>query len=170
MELSQMARDKQIRWEHKLLDISARSSLLNIPYTETGHKAVLFVCKDAKEAFLRAVGGMPFLLRGFPENPVPGKVEFLDGEFECDTEGFEDGDEVIATVRFEKIDLLDYDDNAPVSGNVVSILYKGNHYHLTVKTESGENVWVDTNDIWDKNDSVGIKILPKDIKLTKANG
>ncbi len=99
-----------------------------------------------------------------------GKVEFLDGEFECDTEGFEDGDEVIATVRFEKVDLLDYDDNAPVSGNVVSILYKGDHYHLTVKTESGENVWVDTNDIWDKNDSVGIKILPKDIKLTKANG
>ena len=99
-----------------------------------------------------------------------GKVEFLDGEFECDTEGFEEGDEVIATVRFEKVDLLDYDDNAPVSGNVVSILYKGDHYHLTVKTESGENVWVDTNDIWDKNDSVGIKILPKDIKLTKANG
>ena len=78
MELSQMAKEKQIRWEHKLLDISARSSLLNIPYTETGHKAMLFVCQDANEAFLRAAGGSAFLLRGYPENPAPGKVEFLE--------------------------------------------------------------------------------------------
>ena len=43
----------------------------------------------------------------------------------------------------------------------------GDHYHLTIKTESGDKIWVDTNDIWDKNDFVGIKILPKDICLEK---
>ena len=97
-----------------------------------------------------------------------GKVEFLDTEFECDTEGFAEGDEVIATIRFEKVDLLDHEEEADLTGNVVFILYMGNHYHLTVKTEAGENIWVDTNDIWDKGDFVGIKILPKDIKLSKA--
>ena len=96
------------------------------------------------------------------------KVEFLDTEFECDTEGFAEGDEVIATIRFEKVDLLDHEEEADLTGNVVFILYMGNHYHLTVKTEAGENIWVDTNDIWDKGDFVGIKILPKDIKLSKA--
>ncbi|MBP5566849.1 MAG: polyamine ABC transporter ATP-binding protein [Bacteroidales bacterium] len=96
-----------------------------------------------------------------------GKVEFLDTEFECDTEGFEEGDDAIATIRFEKVDLLDHDEDADLTGNVVFILYMGDHYHLTVKTETGENIWVDTNDIWDKNDYVGIKILPKDIQLTK---
>ena len=50
---------------------------------------------------------------------------------------------------------------------MVFILYMGNHYHLTVKTECGENIWVDTNDIWDKGDFVGIKILPENIKLSK---
>ena len=96
-----------------------------------------------------------------------GKVEFLDTEFECDTKGFEIGDEAVANIRFEKVDLLDHDEDADLTGNVVFILYMGDHYHLTVKTETGENIWVDTNDIWDKNDYVGIKILPKDIQLTK---
>ena len=96
-----------------------------------------------------------------------GKVEFLGTTFACDTTGFESGDEVTATIRFEKVDLLDHEDEADTTGNVVFILYMGNHYHLTVKTECGENIWVDTNDIWDKGDFVGIKILPEDIKLSK---
>ena len=97
-----------------------------------------------------------------------GKVEFLDTEFDCDTSGFSEGEEVTATIRFEKVDLLDHEEGADLTGNVVFILYMGDHYHLTVKTETGENIWVDTNDIWDKGDFVGIKILPKDIKLSKA--
>ncbi|MGX8708229.1 MAG: TOBE domain-containing protein, partial [Bacteroidales bacterium] len=96
-----------------------------------------------------------------------GKVEFLDTEFSCDTTGFQTGDEVVATIRFEKVDLLDNDEDADLTGNVVFILYMGDHYHLTVKTEAGENIWVDTNDIWDKGDFVGIKILPEDIQLSK---
>ena len=99
-----------------------------------------------------------------------GKVSFLDTEFDCDTAGFSEGDAVTATVSFEKVDLLDHEDEADITGNVVFILYMGDHYHLTIKTESGENVWVDTNDIWDKGDFVGIRILPEDISLSKAEG
>ena len=102
------------------------------------------------------------------EVTADGKVEFLGAEFECNTEGFAVGDEVVVKVAFEKVDLLDHEEDADVTGNVAVILYMGDHYHITVKTETGENVWVDTNDIWDKNDSVGVKILPKDIKLSKA--
>ena len=96
-----------------------------------------------------------------------GKVEFLGTEFACDTTGFSEGDEVVATVRFENVELLDYETEADTTGNVVFILYMGNHYHLTVKTECGENIWVDTNDIWDKGDFVGIKIAPESIQLSK---
>ena len=96
-----------------------------------------------------------------------GKVEFLGSSFSCDTAGFEAGDEVAVTVRFEKVDLLDHEEDADTTGNVVFILYMGDHYHLTIKTENGENIWVDTNDIWDKGDFVGIKILPEDIQLSK---
>jgi len=97
-----------------------------------------------------------------------GEVEFLGTVFECDTTGFETGDEVIVTVKFEDVDLLDHEEEADLTGNVDFILYMGDHYHLTIKTEEGEKIWVDTNDIWDKNDFVGVKILPKDIRLEKA--
>ena len=97
-----------------------------------------------------------------------GTVEFLDTGFGCDTTGFANGEEVRVEVAFDKVDLLDHEEEADTVGNVVFILYKGDHYHLTVRTESGEKIWVDTNDVWDKNDFVGVKILPKDIKLSKV--
>ena len=97
-----------------------------------------------------------------------GKVEFLGAEWECRTDGFQEGEEVEVSVAFGKVDLLDHEDDAVTVGNVVFILYKGDHYHLTVKTEDGEKIWVDTTDVWDKNDFVGIRILPKDIRLSKA--
>ncbi|MBQ7576335.1 MAG: polyamine ABC transporter ATP-binding protein [Bacteroidales bacterium] len=97
-----------------------------------------------------------------------GRVEFLDTEFECDTQGFEEGEQAQAVIRFEKVDLLDHEEDADLTGNVEFILYMGDHYHLTIKTDAGENIWVDTNDIWDKGDFVGIKILPGDITLHKV--
>ncbi|MBR6280484.1 MAG: TOBE domain-containing protein, partial [Bacteroidales bacterium] len=96
-----------------------------------------------------------------------GKVEFLGTKFACDTAGFAEGDEVTASIRFEKVELLDNVEEAELVGNVVFILYMGNHYHLTVKLENGENIWVDTNDIWDKGDLVGIRIAAEDIVLQK---
>ena len=94
-------------------------------------------------------------------------VEFLGAEFECKQHGFEKGDTVTVTVPFEKVDLLDDAEEAALEGNVDFILYMGDHYHLTIKTENGDKIWVDTNDIWDKNDLVGIRIQPKDISLDK---
>ena len=94
-------------------------------------------------------------------------VEFLGAEFECKKHGFEEGETVTVTVPFEKVDLLDHAEDAVLEGNVDFILYMGDHYHLTIKTEAGDKIWVDTNDIWDKNDFVGIRILPKDICLEK---
>jgi spermidine/putrescine transport system ATP-binding protein len=46
------------------------------------------------------------------------------------------------------------------------ILYKGNHYHLTISTDEGENIFVDTNDVWDDGDRVGITIQPEDILIS----
>jgi spermidine/putrescine transport system ATP-binding protein len=99
-----------------------------------------------------------------------GKVEMLGGEFECSTEGFEEGDEVLATVAFDKVELLDDLEEGVLDGDVHFILYKGDHYHLTILTDDGDHLWVDTDDIWDKGDLVGIDILPSDIKIKRKNG
>ena len=98
-----------------------------------------------------------------------GKVELFGGEFECSTEGFEEGDEVVATVDFDKVDLLDNLEDGVLNGEVYFILYKGDHYHLTIRVGDGRFLYVDTNDIWDKGDLVAVNIAANDIKLSRKN-
>ena len=98
-----------------------------------------------------------------------GKVEILGGEFDCSTEGFEEGDEVLATVAFDKVELLDDLEEGVLDGDVHFILYKGDHYHLTIKVGDEGFLYVDTNDIWDKGDLVAINIAATDIKLSRKN-
>ena len=98
-----------------------------------------------------------------------GKVELLGEEFACSTEGFEEGDEVVATVAFDKVELLDNLEEGVLDGEVYFILYKGDHYHLTVRVGDGRFLYVDTNDIWDKGDLVGVNIAATDIKLSRKN-
>ena len=95
------------------------------------------------------------------------KAEFLGAVFDCDTTGFDKDDEAVATIHFEKVELLDYVEEAQLTGRVTSILFIGNRYLLTVKTGHGDNVMVETEDIWDKGDYVGIRILPENIELTR---
>lgn len=77
-------------------------------------------------------------------------VEFLGCEFECapvDLQRVPLGD-VLVDVDFGKINLLDNAEDGMLTGEVKFILYKGNHYHLTVWSDWDENVFVDTNDVW----------------------
>lgn len=95
-------------------------------------------------------------------------VLFLGENFECgSTEGFNAGDKVKVEVAFDKVELTDHREDGALGGEVHFLLYKGDHYHLTILSEDGDHIWVDTNDIWDKGDLVGINFSPKDIKLRK---
>ena len=97
-------------------------------------------------------------------------VKFLEETFECKPQDkFAAGDKVKVEVKFSKVELIDHPEEGMLSGEVHFLLYKGDHYHLTVETDDGDYIWVDTNDIWDKGDLVGINIAPKDIKITKCN-
>lgn len=97
-------------------------------------------------------------------------VKFLDETFECkEQKGVEAGEKVKVEVAFSKVDLIDHPEDGMLSGDVHFLIYKGDHYHLTILTDDGDHIWVDTNDIWDKGDLVGINIAPKDIKIVKCN-
>ena len=97
-------------------------------------------------------------------------VKFLEETFECKPlEGFAAGDKVKVEVKFSKVELIDHPEEGMLAGEVHFLLYKGDHYHLTVETDDGDHIWVDTNDIWDKGDLVGINIAPKDIKIRKCD-
>ncbi len=99
-----------------------------------------------------------------------GLINMLGCEWECRVpEQFKQGDKVLAEVDFGKVDLLDNREDGKLGGEVHFLLYKGDHYHLTILTDDGDHLWVDTDDIWDKGDLVGIDILPEDIKIKSRN-
>ena len=115
-------------------------------------------------------------------------VCFGDGEFDCDVTklypgSFLDEEGYLITKEGDKIDLTDVDVNVEVGlkdieisdhegdggaeGNIISIIYKGDHYQLIVRTDENEEDFVfDTEDTWNENDRVSV-IIPKDkIKLS----
>ena len=95
-------------------------------------------------------------------------VKFLDQTFLCSgNRDIPAGSEVAVNIDFGDIALQDYEEEGMISGEVSFILYKGDHYHLTVLTDEGENIFVDTNDIWDDGDRVGITIPPEVIRISK---
>ncbi|MBR1983955.1 MAG: ABC transporter ATP-binding protein, partial [Clostridia bacterium] len=101
-------------------------------------------------------------------------VVFGDGEFECDVTqlykgSFLDEEGFLITAEGDKIDLTDVDVNVEVGlkdieisddqdvggaiGNIISIIYKGDHYQLIVRTDENEEDYVfDTEDTWNEND------------------
>lgn len=93
-------------------------------------------------------------------------VRFLGHTFSCHEQSdIESGTPVTVQISFDQVVLQDNEEDGMLRGDVSFILYKGNHYHLTILTDENENIFVDTNDIWDDGDRVGITIPPDAIRI-----
>jgi spermidine/putrescine transport system ATP-binding protein len=93
-------------------------------------------------------------------------VKFLGQVFELETPYISpNGNDVNVLIDFNNVILHDNEEDGMLSGIISFILYKGNHYHVTVQTENNEQIYVDTNDTWDDGDRIGISIMPKSIQI-----
>ncbi len=118
-------------------------------------------------------------------------VKFADGEFACDVTQLYpgshlDAEEYLITETGEKIDLTDTkvrvevglddieisDDQGAggTTGRIISIIYKGDHYRLIVRTEGEEeeDFVFSTDDLWNEDDLVSVIIPKEKIKLSLA--
>ena len=114
-------------------------------------------------------------------------VVFAEGEFECDVtqlfpnshlneEGYlidENGIshdltdcDVKVEVGLSDIEIIDNEEDGVVSGEIISILYKGDHYQVIIRTKEENDFVVDTEYTWNEFDRVSVKIPPEKIKLT----
>lgn len=81
-------------------------------------------------------------------NLIPGvmledyKVQFDDKIFDCVDFGFKNGEKVDVVIRPEDIDIVDVKDGK-MTGEVLSVLFKGVHYEIIVETVPGTSVTVD---------------------------
>ena len=112
--------------------------------------------------------GLDSITVSYTHLDVYKRQEFLGCNFECvPVEGIAFDTNVKVEVDFEKVILQDNEEDGTLTGEVKFILYKGDHYHLTVLSDWDENVFVDTNDVWDDGDRVGITIPPDAIRIVK---
>lgn len=96
-------------------------------------------------------------------------IEFLGCEFRCacPPESSDSSDTLIAYVPPTCVELFDNEQDGTFTGDISFILYKGDHYHLTITTDwNGEKLYVDTQDVWDLGDHVGITIHGNHLKIS----
>lgn len=113
-------------------------------------------------------------------------VVFANGKFECDVrqlipdttldeEGYlvaSDGTkydlydaDVKVRVDLKAIEIVDNDEDGIVAGEIVSIIYKGDHYQVIIRTDDDEDFVVDSEWSWNELDKVSVKIRPEDIHM-----
>ena len=73
--------------------------------------------------------------------------------------------DVIATVDMKDIEISDDLESGNITGNIIQMVWKGDHYQLIIRTEEQEDFIVDTEWTWNENDTVSVKIDSSKIKL-----
>lgn len=95
------------------------------------------------------------------------KVQFCNREFECVDKGFELKEPVDIVVRPEDITIVN-NDKGMLKGTVTSIIFKGVHYEITVKTDTFEFIIHSTKSA-EVGSNVGLDIYPEDIHIMKKS-
>ena len=115
------------------------------------------------------------------------EVSFAEATWDCDItqlmkDSFIDEDGYLVDKKGKKYDLTDADvtvnidmadieisddqEAGNITGEIISMIYRGDHYQVIVRTEDGDDFVLDTEWMWNENDLVSIKIDPSKIKLT----
>ncbi len=103
-------------------------------------------------------------------------TQLLDGS-KLDNEGYLIGPDnkkydlndadVYVEIGLNDIEILDHDPNKDENiGNIISIVYKGDHYQYLIRTKEEEDFVCDSDYAFNENDIVSINVKPNNIKLT----
>ena len=73
--------------------------------------------------------------------------------------------DVIVNVDMQNIEMSDNMEEGNITGSIIQMVYKGDHYQYIIRTEDEEDFVVDNEWTWNENDIVSIKIKPEFIKM-----
>ena len=68
---------------------------------------------------------------------------------------------IVVSIQPYDIKMSDEIDAGLVSGHIINLIYKGDHYSYVVRTEFGHDLIVDDEYLWNMDDQVGL-IMPED--------
>lgn len=93
------------------------------------------------------------------------KVKFCDTVFECVDKGFKHNEPIDVIIRPEDVKIKKVDDKRTIlTAEVLSSVFKGDHYQITLMANGNEIVAHDT-DTYDVGETVGIYIKPFDLHI-----
>lgn len=114
------------------------------------------------------------------------KVAFAEGEFDCDVtklypgsrienNGLLDrdgkkigviGTDVRVKIPAAAVTMSDELEAGTVTGHIISLIYKGDHYHYIVRTKNGADIHLHDQDLWNEGDHVSIAVPAESIQLS----
>ncbi len=114
------------------------------------------------------------------------KVAFADGEFDCDITQLHPwsrleqnmlvdkdgmrvnivGTNVKVKVPVASVTMSDEIEAGETTGHIISLIYKGDHYHYIVRTKSGTDIHLHDKDLWNEEDHVSITVPKESIQLS----
>lgn len=117
-------------------------------------------------------------------------VRFAGGEYECDitklyegsvfdengtltdregNEIYTDGIKVRVNIPVNAVSMSDDTEGEGICGHIISLIYKGDHYHYIVRTKEEEDIHLHDEYLWNENDYVRLNIPKDSIGLSFAD-
>ncbi len=162
--------------------------------TEVVMQSTKFYAEGEKVGIIIEPDNIHIMHKEFISNVYDGYITknntvcFADGEFACDVTQLYEGSkldeegylvlktgekldltdvDVKVEVGLKDIEIIDNDEDGNACGSIISIVYKGDHYQIIIRTDEEEEDFVcDTEYTWNENDRVSVKIPKDKIKLT----
>ncbi len=75
--------------------------------------------------------------------------------------------EINVEVPFDAITISDDPNASDIHGNIISLIYLGDHYEIMVRTDDEEDFILNTPDLWNENDRVSVIIDKEKINLSR---
>lgn len=121
------------------------------------------IYNEPKNAFVAKFIGESNIIEGRMKEDY--LVNFLKQDFKCVDKGFDIDERVDIVIRPEDVDLIG-EEEAHIKGQVESVIFKGVHYEMVIKT--GDYEWLAHSTV-SKNigENVGIRVTPENIHIMK---
>ena len=135
--------------------------IMKKPFTSNYYEG--YLTRDYKVSFADAEFDLD-IVSLFPNSKIDENGTLVDEKgAEIDVEDME----VNVEVPFEGVSISDDEDASDIHGNIISMIYHGDHYQIIVRTDEEEDFALDTEDLWNENDRVSILIDTSKMHVTR---
>ena len=81
-----------------------------------------------------------------------------------------EGRPIVVEIPFDGVSISDDSEASNLHGQIISMIYHGDHYQVIVRTPDEDDFILDEQDLWNENDNVSIIVDPQKIHVSLKQG